>query len=314
LKSIWPIIWTIVGLIVVGEAGFLVFHPGALNALFSRASTSIHERSNGNCASDTEVPNPGTFRAHTPERQLVEAIESDDANRTRAIVRTLKKVPRSGPDGTSLLHYAISRRNKSIVDALIDAGADPKYRGCGEIAMNVLAAVPDEFQARPAVPIAEVLLAHGAPLSNEAEAVRPANRNEPLVTAAVFGDLELVRWLHAHGARIDAKDFRGATPLLAVMMEYDGLTPMRKYKVVQLLLALGADPTAYEPKRGSAVHLAVESGDKEIVRLLLEHRADVKVRDSEGRTPLQYAEFLHAHHPDGVQARNELQGIIALLK
>jgi cytohesin len=212
------------------------------------------------------------------------------------------------------LDYALARRNKAIVDVLIEAGADPKYRGCGEIALNVLAAAPDKFLARPSVPIAEVLLAHGAPLTNRAEAVSPANRNDPLVTAAAFGDLELVRWLHAHGAPINSKDFRGATPLLAVMMEYEGLTPLQKYKIVQLLLSLGAEPTAYEPNRGSAMHLAVESGDKEIVKLLLEHHADVNVRDGRGRTPLQYAEFLQSYHPDGARPPNGVGEIIALLK
>lgn len=314
MKSIWPIVWTVVGAMVAAEVGVLWLHPEAMRALFSRAPTGTHAQSNGSCAPDTARPGPGTYRGRTPERRLLEAIESDDANSTRAILRALKNVPRSGPDGVSLLDYALPKRNKPIVDALIEAGADPKYRGCGEIALNALAAASDSFQARPSVPIAEVLLAHGAPLTNRTEAVAPANRNDPLVTAAAFGDLELVRWLHAHGAAIDAKDFRGATPLLAVMMEYDGLTPSQRYKVVQLLLSLGAEPTAYEPKRGSAMHLAVESGDKEIVKLLLEHHADVKVRDAEGRTPLQYAEFLQSHRRGGVEPPNGLGEIVALLK
>ena len=313
MKSVWPIVWTIVGLAVAAEAGVLLFHPEAVKAIFSRAPTSTPAQSNESCAPDTERPSSDLFRGHTPEQRLLVAIQSDDAGSTKAILRTLKHVPRSGPNGISLLDYALVTRNKAIVDALIDAGADPRYRGCGDIAMNVLAASPDRFRARPSVPIAETLLAHGAPLTNRAEAV-PPKRNDPLVTAAAYGDLDLVRWLLAHGAPIDGKDFRGAPPLLAVMMDYDPLTPLQKYEVVQLFLSFGADPTAYEPKLGSALHLAVESGDKEIVKLLLEHHADVKVRDAHGRTPLQYAQYLQSQRSKGAEAPIGIGDIVALLK
>ena len=315
MKAFWPAVWTIVGLLVLGEVGFLV-HSGLLTRLFSQASTqttpvSAHEH----CAPDTEFLKPGTFRPASVEARLFEAIRSDDVNRTKAIVRSLNKVPRSGPTGVSMLDYALTTRNKEIVDTLISAGADPRYRGCGEIAMNTLAAGSGPYPARPSVPIAEILLAHGAPLTNEAEAVAPSNRNEPLVTAAIYGDTDLVRWLYQHGAQINAKDFRGATPLLATMIEYDDLAPSRKYQVVDLLLSLGADPTARQPTFGSALHLAVESGDTEIVKLLLAHRADVSARDAKGRTPLQYAEFLQTHPTEqGNTESNKLGAIVALLK
>jgi len=100
---------------------------------------------------------------------------------------------------------------------LINAGADPKYRGCGEIALNSLAAAPGAYQARPSIPIAETLLAHGAPLSNAAEAVPPSNRNDPLVTAAIFGDADLVRWLHAHGAPINYDSPKALGAIIALL-------------------------------------------------------------------------------------------------
>ena len=62
------------------------------------------------------------------------------------------------------------------------------------------------------------------------------------------------------------------------------------------------------------MHLAVESGDKEIVKFLLEHHADVKVRDASGRTPLQYAQYLQSQRSNGAEAPIGIGEIVALLK
>ena len=64
------------------------------------------------------------------------------------------------------------------------------------------------------------------------------------------------------------------------------------------------------------MHIAVESGDTEIVKFLLAHHADVSAEDGRGRTLLQYAEFLQSHpeDPAAVASREKLHAIIALLK
>ena len=58
--------------------------------------------------------------------------------------------------------------------------------------------------------------------------------------------------------------------------------------VAQFLLEHNANPNCrYGPTDGrTALHLAVESGNREIVLLLLQHGANPNLRDGQGRTPL----------------------------
>ncbi len=55
--------------------------------------------------------------------------------------------------------------------------------------------------------MAELLLAHGA----DVNAVEGGNT--PLHGAVLFGRAEMAAWLLDHGAKVNAADFRGKTPL-----------------------------------------------------------------------------------------------------
>ncbi|HLJ13260.1 MAG TPA: ankyrin repeat domain-containing protein [Bryobacteraceae bacterium] len=56
---------------------------------------------------------------------------------------------------------------------------------------------------------------------------------------------------------------------------------------VALLLKHGANPNAPGPKGLSASHLAVQRGDREMARLLLDAGADVKLRTANGESVLE---------------------------
>ncbi len=72
-----------------------------------------------------------------------------------------------------------------------------------------------------------------------------------------------------------------------------------KTEMVQFLLKRGADideigihhPTdrRYDERMGSALHQAIWKGHNELLSLLLKEGADVRLRDTKGRTPLALA-------------------------
>ena len=61
-------------------------------------------------------------------------------------------------------------------------------------------------------------------------------------------------------------------------------------RAVERLLAAGTDPNAKEPKAGyTPLHIAAFSGRTEVVRVLLDHGAQVDARDNMDMTPLMEA-------------------------
>jgi ankyrin repeat protein len=62
------------------------------------------------------------------------------------------------------------------------------------------------------------------------------------------------------------------------------LSCLRGYTNINHLFSDESEPGAY----ASLLHAAVEYGHPEVVRILVEHRADIDVRDSRGRTPLMW--------------------------
>ena len=91
-------------------------------------------------------------------------------------------------------------------------------------------------------------------------------QGQPLVWAASAGQIPMVKWLLDHGAAINSVHDRtsgAASPLTAAVRRRDPA-------LVELLLERGADANV----PGDALQTAVFAGRAEIVKLLLDHKAD----------------------------------------
>jgi ankyrin repeat protein len=143
----------------------------------------------------------------------------------------------------------------------------------------------------------------------------------PLHSAASSGRLDIVEFLLANRAEVNAKDKEGRTPLhsaadagpigsgdlkgvaellLANNAEVDpkdsfGCTPLLlaawsgDNDLLELLLAKGADVNAKDDRGRSPLHAALVNGHKNLVEILLANKADVNSRDNSGETPLHMA-------------------------
>lgn len=101
-----------------------------------------------------------------------------------------------------------------------------------------------------------------------------------LHTAAEEGNLEAVKELLDNGADIEKKDRDGSTPLM--LASYYG-----NIDIVELLLSKGANCNSKNIKLNkTALHGAVERENFEIVKLLIDHGAQVNVRGMSNFTPL----------------------------
>ncbi|MFI9626322.1 ankyrin repeat domain-containing protein [Streptomyces sp. NPDC052042] len=118
-----------------------------------------------------------------------------------------------------------------------------------------------------------------------------------LVTAATFGDVAEVDALLRRGARPDAANADGTTPLYAAAIGGHA-------DIVRRLLLAGAPPDEESGylTEGTALCAAACWGLTEVVRELLAHGADPDLREDQGtgRSPLEWAR--NGPYPDTVAA------------
>ena len=117
----------------------------------------------------------------------------------------------------------------------------------------------------------------------------------PLHLAVYYNRKEVVKYLLAGGANVNAKCRFGFTPL---HMAAEGASK----EITELLLARGADVNASENHGIKPLHFAVNpgigdefvpAGYMDTVRLLLDKGADVNAKDNFGRTPLHWLAYGH---------------------
>ena len=101
----------------------------------------------------------------------------------------------------------------------------------------------------------------------------------PLMKAAGRGKRDIVKYLLAKGAKVNARTADGRTALMdGVIAGFDD--------IVSLLVTAGADVKARDARGNSVLALAVSGAHLEIADVLIQHGADPNEVDSYGITPL----------------------------
>lgn len=110
----------------------------------------------------------------------------------------------------------------------------------------------------------------------------------PLHLAVKYDSLEIVRCFVSKGINLEVRTWEGFTPLqLAALETNDSRGSPR---LVTFLAKHGAKVDAtWGKNRSTALHLAIERNNKEMVDCLIRCGADIERTNGEGHTPLQYA-------------------------
>jgi uncharacterized protein len=125
------------------------------------------------------------------------------------------------------------------------------------------------------------------------------------IRAALSGDVTLMRLLLENGADPNIKTYEGSTALMAaagvnwVVAQTYSRSEEEYLEAAKLCLDKGADVNAINKQGFTAMHGAANRGFDKMVQLLADHGAKLDVKDSQGRTPMTYAEgvFLAVQPP-----------------
>ena len=170
------------------------------------------------------------------------------------------------------LSKAVKDCDGDMVTAMLNKGADPNNWNRFQSAYELAAAAKSGC-----VPAIEALLAKGAN-PNVAEVALSAMGNNglsiadrtPLFYAAEENRVEAAKALLSKGAKVDARDKKGLTPLMVASSTANGAD------VVKLLLGAGAAVNAKTKGGATALLVAANSGGAATVKHLLDAGADIK--------------------------------------
>lgn len=182
------------------------------------------------------------------------------------------------PDG-GLLQEALMQRDLESIRLLLLFGADPN--AADKTGVTPLVSAVEEGFAEGAT----LLLKYGADPNRDALNVTKDRAESPLVTAFTSGKLGLAQLMLAYGGDPDRPVQRsghsssdsdsGADNTTTLLLSAIGRKKPRK--MVDLLLAYGANPNKKDSHGGSPLYQAVHASRPDVVSALLDHGADVNL-------------------------------------
>lgn len=172
--------------------------------------------------------------------------------------------------GGSSLYAAAEAGDMKMAKFLVEHGASAKPGENGGGSPLAAAVLAGKFE------MANYLLKNGADV-NEG-----TGSETMLHSAAEMGNLDMVKFLIAHGAHPDVTSGAGNTPLHRAVLAGNPA-------VVKYLLEHGADPDAANMMGNTPLHFAAARNMREISVLLIRKGADVNAANKAGNTPLHQA-------------------------
>lgn len=249
--------------------------------------------------------------ASTP---LLFAAQAGDLASAKLLLAAGAKVNDTAADGNSALVLSTFSGNSEVARLLIEAGADPSAAGAGYTALHAAALRGD-------LPTVKALLAKGADpnaLITKGSPVRrfgsqwalptPMTGATPLMVAAIFLEVDIMRALVAAGAKSSLGLPDGTSPLMAaagveverevrpsdlvrwnVIDSDEPTVPRDEHDAVAalaLLLDAGADVNQTNTAGDTALHGAAGAGMTKVIQLLADRGAKLDVKNKAGLTPL----------------------------
>ncbi len=257
---------------------------------------------------------------------LLYAAREGSLDVTRMLVSAGADVNQAEANSASPLLIAILNDHIDVANFLLDHGANVNAPdGFGRTPLwsaidyrNLDTPDKTETDRGPMLDLIRALLDHGADPNAPLKAEPPSRRwmfgfgvvqwvsqvgQTPFQRAALAGDVASMRFLLAKGADPNSKSAAGVTALMAasglgwVLNQTYTESEESLLEAVKLCIEKGADVNTSTSTGVTAVHAAANRGLNHIIELLAQHGANLDAKDSQGRTPVNYAEGVRLSGP-----------------
>jgi ankyrin repeat protein len=330
----------------------LLAHGADINA---QTALSIPDGTTGKPearSGDIGAHGPGFYRSRAVPSPsgamtaLMFAARDGNLEMAQILVEAGADLERTSANGTRPIVAAITNNHIELAMYLLEKGADPNAADDFYRRTPLYAAVemrnPDYTrETAPPLPdsrnpmdLIKALLARGANPNAQVNTtpVRgfmqvSANwvnfdGQTALIRAALAGDIMLIRLLLEYGADPNIKTYEGSTALMAVagvnwvVAQTFSRSDAEYLEAAKLCIEKGNDVNAVNKQGLTAMHGATNRGFDAMVKLLAENGARLDVKDSQGRTPMTYAEgvFLAVQPPIRKPSTIELLGKLLAAK
>ncbi|MCD8299193.1 MAG: hypothetical protein LUD39_05495, partial [Opitutae bacterium] len=237
-------------------------------------------------------------------KTLAHELCSNEIKDLNAFVKILDKLVAAAPlllsqkdvNGETPLHYAIYGSEKREIGE-----KDYMIRFPNEKTFGQRRFVAEELLKRKPTLVNVAGNSGNSPL-HCAVARKYMNKTDGKVEIVVSGDPQLVDLLLKHGAKVDAKNSKGQTPLLMIFDTEDDTSShvitSRIVDTAKLLISKKANVMASNNNKSTILYLAVgefdmtmkDENDTSFFDLLLKSGANINAKNKFGMTPLDFAE------------------------
>ncbi|XP_072608747.1 uncharacterized protein [Vulpes vulpes] len=221
--------------------------------------------------SDFHSPGPGYHIRYQDLREIHRAVFDGDAEKMQEIhqlqVFGLRDLNQRDRKNRTPLHLACAIGSVYMVKKLVKWECQLNLRD-GENRTALVKAVQCQEEA-----CVDILLKKRADVNT-----KDFKGNTALHYASYEGNISIARKLLSSKGDIEAKNKDGLTPLLVAVNE-------KKVKMVEFLVEK-ANINAVDHAKRSALHLACANGHEDMVKLLVDRKCQLNLRDSENTTAL----------------------------
>jgi ankyrin repeat protein len=275
-----------------------------INAKDNLGDTALHLAVQNNLPKITQIllenkanPNSQSQDQDTP---LLTALEREFMPIAQQLIQYNADVNVINRNQKTPLHFAARLSDLELIRELIKRGASPQLQPSP---VSILSTVLDHSTTSTPQKQQTIafLLSQGTQLDDAI-----------LIDAINWRQFDMVEFLIQKGANVNAQEVN-STPLIAIVSSA-GATPAQRQRIMDLLLAAGADINGQNewgdtPLSTAALHYSANP-DQSTIQYLLQQSADVNLANQYGTTPLMLA----AQVPVGISTAQRSTLVNLLLK